>query len=446
MYFYIQRSESITHSEMPIKRIDVVWAFLDRFLLFKELGLKSESKIVLKQAYAILLQCINKINVHENKEKFVDAKKEVSKMLGFNLRIVKLNLIYWKKYLHESLAFSKFKILFNYRLLLSNRSSRVFIVATPTHGNLGDQAIVLSEKQMLNKCGYEKKQIIEIRDPDFRRYGEYIKQSVNEEDLIVIDGGGNLGTLWPREDDKITNIINMFEKNDIVIFPQTCFYDDTLESRNRLQKNIIAYKRNNLSIFLRDKRSYEFCVENFKECNVHFCPDIVLSLDTNIHKDFKFGANVLLCFRNDLEKVSDVVKNVETKLDNLKLDYKHTSTLVNKKVTSSNRKKEVKNKLREFCNANLVITDRLHAMIFSALVGTPCIALDNISKKVSGVYFWINKLEYIKCILNADEIEDNLIKELVSKNNNKFEINNECFGELEAVLVKKKKNNGRKND
>ncbi|MBQ8413427.1 MAG: hypothetical protein IJX12_07480, partial [Lachnospiraceae bacterium] len=36
---------------------------------------------------------------------------------------------------------------------------------------------------------------------------------------------------------------------------------------------------------------------------------------------------------------------------------------------------------------------------------TPCVALDNISKKVSGVHKWICDLEYIKVIDNEEEIE-----------------------------------------
>ena len=39
-------------------------------------------------------------------------------------------------------------------------------------------------------------------------------------------------------------------------------------------------------------------------------------------------------------------------------------------------------KFREFSERNLIITDRLHGMIFAAITGTPCVAMDNISHKI----------------------------------------------------------------
>ena len=96
--------------------------------------------------------------------------------------------------------------------------------------------------------------------------------------------------------------------------------------------------------------------------------------------------------------VNSNYETLKKELEKADIEYTHTSTVINKKVTPVNRKKEVFHKLREFSNCSLVITDRLHAMIFSALMGTPCIAFDNVSKKVSGVYKWIEKLDYIKCI------------------------------------------------
>ena len=45
-------------------------------------------------------------------------------------------------------------------------------------------------------------------------------------------------------------------------------------------------------------------------------------------------------------------------------------------------------------------------MVFAALSGTPCVALDNISKKVSGVYDgWMKPLSYVRVIKDADELK-----------------------------------------
>ena len=52
-------------------------------------------------------------------------------------------------------------------------------------------------------------------------------------------------------------------------------------------------------------------------------------------------------------------------------------------------------KWEEFKHARLVITDRLHGMIFSAITGTPCVALNNSNGKVGFEYEWLKNLPYI---------------------------------------------------
>ena len=83
----------------------------------------------------------------------------------------------------------------------------VFIMATPCHGNLGDHAIVYAEKQLLNECGY-KGNVIEISNTQYFKYKKNLRKHIIDDDIVIIDGGGSIGTLWPREDDKICEIID----------------------------------------------------------------------------------------------------------------------------------------------------------------------------------------------------------------------------------------------
>ncbi len=69
------------------------------------------------------------------------------------------------------------------------------------------------------------------------------------------------------------------------------------------------------------------------------------------------------------------------------------------------REFETERKFDEFRRARLVITDRLHGMIFAAITGTPCIALNNSSGKVEGVWsLWLQHLDYVKFVQDATEI------------------------------------------
>ena len=53
-------------------------------------------------------------------------------------------------------------------------------------------------------------------------------------------------------------------------------------------------------------------------------------------------------------------------------------------VLIKDRKIQIELKLKEFCSAELVVTDSLHAMIFCAITGTPCIVLNSKSPKLKG--------------------------------------------------------------
>ena len=71
----------------------------------------------------------------------------------------------------------------------------------------------------------------------------------------------------------------------------------------------------------------------------------------------------------------------------------------------------------KFLKAKVVITDRLHGMIFAAITSTPCIALGNYNHKIKSCSETLEHLGYIKYVDNVEDIEEN-IKYLMS---NKFE-------------------------
>lgn len=87
--------------------------------------------------------------------------------------------------------------------------------------------------------------------------------------------------------------------------------------------------------------------------------------------------------------------------------------------------------------AQLVITDRLHAMIFAAITETPCIAMDNKSKKVKGVYEWIRDLPYVQYaddISTACELIQDMLHLKECKNTYSFPTE-----KVEKILMEKEK-------
>lgn len=77
-------------------------------------------------------------------------------------------------------------------------------------------------------------------------------------------------------------------------------------------------------------------------------------------------------------------------------------------ITSDMREGLVLSKIEEIARCELLITDRLHAMILAAVSKTPCIALNNTNRKIEGVYKWISNCSYIRLANNLDEFHDGL--------------------------------------
>ena len=94
-----------------------------------------------------------------------------------------------------------------------------------------------------------------------------------------------------------------------------------------------------------------------------------------------------------------------------------SSSVITGKVVKIDEREEVVNeKIREFSEANLVITDRLHSMIIAMLAGTKCIALDNLTHKVKGCYkLWLSDNPNITFLEKASLLTLELIQDVFKR-------------------------------
>jgi len=97
----------------------------------------------------------------------------------------------------------------------------VLLLGTPLHGNLGDQAIALAEIEFFRNLGHR---VIEIPSGTVLRYLEEWKKIIPSK-RIYVHGGGFVGSLWPEEQKMLESVIESFPENEIVILPQTIYYD-----------------------------------------------------------------------------------------------------------------------------------------------------------------------------------------------------------------------------
>lgn len=280
----------------------------------------------------------------------------------------------------------------------------IVFICTPIHGNLGDQAIVYAQYNFFEELGL-KDRILELTDPDYYRIKDKLPRFLNEKDIIVIDGGGNIGSLWPREDEIIREVICNFSKNKIFIFPQTAFYSEDsygIELKQKMKKALSNAK--NVIFFCRDVATFDIA-KNVLKIKSYLVPDIVMTLK-NIKIDNKEKECVLVCLREDREviKQKDGKKELIYFLEKNDIPLMYSSTVIEAICRGNkNRKELLYSKWNEFSKAEVVITDRLHGMIFSAILGIPCIVFDNKSHKVFNGYNWLSELPYIKIAKNKEE-------------------------------------------
>lgn len=300
-------------------------------------------------------------------------------------------------YIRNILTKCKFRLLFYFDLIKTHGKERIFFIATPIHGNLGDHAIVYAQYELFQRLGYGEN-IIEIRSWNYTIDKKFIQKKVKQRDVIVIDGGGSLGILWKHEDEQITDIIERFNKNRIIMFPQTCFYDDSILSTEIIKRSKQAYQLcPRLLIMLREQMSFRVFNEIYGEGSGVLAPDLVITLRPELRQQNRKG--VLLCLREDKEKVltEEIISSLYMQFDSRNMIVSKTSTVLDYPVKKRIREYELNQIWNEFASSELLITDRLHGMLFAYITQTPCLFVDNLSKKVSQVYdTWLTDCNYVK--------------------------------------------------
>ncbi len=330
----------------------------------------------------------------------------------------------WKKYKNYKNKLEQIK--------QTDQKHRIFMIGTPVHGNLGDHAIAIAEEHFIGEVlpGWS---YIEIEMPFYKSCKKQIRKIIRPKDLVIISGGGWMGNQWFHNEKVVREVVRTYQDNAVVIFPQTIYYELSKKRDKQIEKAKRIYSSHEkLVICLRDEASFSFAQNHgFKRCI--YVPDIAL-----YEKRDSYGlprSNILLCKRSDREKyITDETWNeIEQFLKRKDERYKETTTVIGS-VSPQNRKTAFDKKLLEFSRAKLVITDRLHAMIFAAITATPCVAFDNTSRKVSGVYFWLQELPYIRCVKDAEQAKKE-IAGLLDQRNEVWRYKKPDFTRLREELI-----------
>lgn len=275
---------------------------------------------------------------------------------------------------------------------------KIWFLDAPDYGNIGDQAIAFAIHVFCEQ-NLSDRELVEFQEGSVLQYIKWIKSKIKKEDIIVLQGGGNFGDLYPKYEFVRRMIIRKFPENRIILFPQSAFYKSNRRGKHEcdIAKKVYGnHKR--IILFARDSYSYEIMRGLFPDTDVRLCPDIVFSLIGIVRGEERRGMGI--CLRNDKERIV-IHDKIKTQMQHIEGYYSHVEKFDmicdwNGYIDKDIRKKIVLEKLKEVSNFEVIITDRLHGMIFSYITFTPCISLDNSTGKSAGTYHdWLTNVKSV---------------------------------------------------
>lgn len=280
------------------------------------------------------------------------------------------------------------------------------MMGTANQGNMGDLAIAEAEMQILHDTFPGK--VIEVETRFFWEYALCMKRYLRKGDLICLQGGGNLNEWYPGVELERCAIVSMFPNICTVLMPQTLSYKNGQSALLRNSQKVYGRHRD-FHMFARDRRSYELMKQYYTTIDVNLVPDIVLSLDIAkcVHMDSQKRSAALLTLRHDVERQTsdEAIHAIKNALQNqgMPLIERDTEFAVDR-VPSHKRQQYLSDFFTTLYSSRLMITDRLHGMVFAALTNTPCLVMPSSDHKIKGVYEWIKDLPTVRFTENVDEL------------------------------------------
>ena len=179
--------------------------------------------------------------------------------------------------------------------LIAGRSERICIIDPPGYANVGDSAIFLGELAFLRRNFPDAK----IDFFDTVNYTPACDRFIEDSSIILLQGGGNFGEIWPRHHAIRMEILKRFPGKPIVQFPQSLSF--TTEAGIDATARAIE-RQGNFTLLVRDRNSQAFAEKHFP-CTTVLCPDMAFALGDIAREPASLDFLCLL--RQDKEVVTD---------------------------------------------------------------------------------------------------------------------------------------------
>lgn len=292
------------------------------------------------------------------------------------------------------------------------------LVDFPDHSNVGDSAIWLGEISLLHQLSGELPSYV-CTHFDYDRHA--LERSVPE-GPIFFNGGGNMGDLWPDNQRFREKILMDFPDRKVIMLPGSIHFND--------KRNIEVFARaieqsRDAHLFVRDERSLAVAQDNL-ESTVTLSPDAALGLG-QLAQPQEPSVRAFALLRTDPEASSvdyRGLRSAEVVIDDWLIEPMiNRGSMRNRAIITTifagsfsrqqakarhyNRiaQARVDRGLKQLCQGEIVITDRLHAHILCTLMGKAHVALDNSYGKVSGYWGrWHRDVSNVRFATNVHQI------------------------------------------
>ena len=264
---------------------------------------------------------------------------------------------------------------------------------------------------------YAQKRFIETTLPDYDvllfpstdTYGRMkaLKRVVGPEDIITTIAGGNMDDVYQSLENARRFVALSFPNHPIISFPQTIAFSDTPGGRRALRRSARTYKSHRrIVVFAREPRTLELMQSGLPGTRIEYSPDIVLSLKDVVAPRPRAG--LMLSLRKDKETLLTVADRVrileilESKTDDIVI--RDTVDVAIEDCQPDTFENTLMDFWRLLSTRRVVVTDRLHAMIFCVITQTPVVVLPNSNHKIKGTHnAWLKDHSFVRYIDAFDE-------------------------------------------
>lgn len=391
---------------------------------------ESQNKIIIslmKDSQNWIDKCINEYKDNTNK-RFDDSNNRIKDLShAMDTRI-------WKAENYLKFENQYIQFLVNGITSLRRDEKKAILLGTPYHSNLGDHAQTYCIRKWLSVY-YPDYRIVEIDSPyndhvDMHPYYELLKEKLTKEDRIFIQSGCHLTDLFENELEVVMSAVDVFKEFPIISFPQTVYFTDdkrAAEVANKLLTN------NNLLLMTRGSASDE-CAKSLGIPNTYKAPDVVSMLIGTMNLDYSDSdrTGFLVCKRTEDREHKFVLKDIEEQLTRIKAfvgDYiiEDTTLDCNYEEMKWNREYYIYRVISEMAKRKLVITDRMHGLIFSLAASTPVIVLGTSTPKVKSAAKWYqDEREFRGYVYTCDDVNDleSIVDKLLSYSDQRRKLSN----------------------